>query len=609
MKFLVCLLVLSVASGLAAGPGDRASFGPLSPSAVPYERQYIWPEGKMPDVQAHQVAAKSDCVNAPGFRADDWRRPYLEWFAPAASNKTDLCVMTVSGGGFNSCCDAARLQPAIDRLVRAGITVANLTYRTPRPVGLPIYQSAWEDLQRAVRVVKSEAGTRGFSPDKVGATGISAGAKAVLLVATRSETRAYEPVDAIDEIPCNLLFALPQAPAYVLTDGATEANARQGDGPDVAIVPELTMDAKTCPMCFFQGGMDAYSPMGSTRLYRELRRKGIPAELHLFADRWHGFHGDMNRGEDGTAWDHWFDRALEFIRQMNYDGRLTEEVQLLSRFPDDRDRSGYEKMPIWPEGLMPDVQTNQCLPYLEWHFPKVRTTRSIQIVYSGGSYMGNSPDGFEVAPIRRYLNAKGMTVVTTKYRTPRPLGGLAKHTTAWQDLQRAIRVVRSQAEARGLDPKRIGIMGSSAGGHLTLMGATSSRHQSYRPIDALDRLPCSVRWAIAIYPAYALTDGLDRLKKGGGNGDDVRLAPEFSFDLDTCPILFIHGDADVWSAMNSVACWEQLRRMGIQGDLHTLATRKHCFLAKASPGTGGYTWMDRIWEFMNQKDFQGERVK
>ena len=78
---------------------------------------------------------------------------------------------------------------------------------------------------------------------------------------------------------------------------------------------------------------------------------------------------------------------------------------------------------------------------------------------------------------------------------PRPLGGLAKHTTAWQDLQRAVRVVRGQAAAKGLDPNRIGIMGSSAGGHLTLMGATSARHRSYWPIDAIDKQPCNVQWA------------------------------------------------------------------------------------------------------------------
>ena len=604
-KSVLLLLGAALVLSVAAIPADRPSFGPLSPSARPASRQYLWPEGKMPNAQPNQVAAKTGEVGAPGFRADDFRRPYIDWYEPNPSNKTDLCVITVSGGGFQSCCDSARLQPMIDRLVAAGITVADLTYRTPRPQGLPIYQSGWEDLQRAVRVVKNEAGKRGFSPEKVGASGISAGAKAVLLVATSSETRAYEPVDALDSIPCNLLFAIPQAPAYVLTDGATGRNTRMGDAPDVQLVPEFKFDAKTCPMCLFQGGTDVYSPNGSTQLYRQLRRMKIPAELHLFADRWHGFHGDLNRGEDGTAWDHWFDRALEFIRQMNYDGRLGKEVPLMERFPDDAARGQYEKQAVWPTGRMPDVQTNQCEPYLEWHCPKELKTKAIQIIYSGGGYGGNDPNGFEVAPARRYLNAKGMTVVTIKYRTPRP-AGLQKHVTAWQDLQRTIRIVRSQAAARGLDPNRIGIMGSSAGGHLTLMGVTSSRHECYAPIDDLDKISCTVQWAVGIYPAYALTDGGNAPNKQGGNEDDARLVPEFSFDLATCPMVFIHGDADGWAAMNSVKTWEQMRRMGIQSDLHTLATRQHCFQRAAAPGTGSYTWLDRIWEFLNHKGFNAE---
>ena len=578
-----------------------ASFGPLSPSAEPYEREYIWPEGKMPDVQAHQIAAKHDEARAPGFKADENRRPFIEWYAPNPTNRTDLCVLVVSGGGFYCCCDKYRLQPSVDRFVRAGVTVASLTYRTPRPKGLAIHQSGWEDAQRAVRVIRSQAAKRGFSPEKIGALGISAGSKLVVLLATSSLTPAYAPVDEIDALPCNLLFAVPEAPAYVLTDGATTENARDGDAPDVKLVPELKFDAKTCPMCLVQGSADFISPNGSTQLYRQLRRMKIPAELHLFADRSHDFQGDLNRGEDGAGYDHWFDRVLEFVRQMNYDGRLGAEVDLMSRFPDDGARAAYEKKPLWPEGKTPDAQTNQCTPYLEWHLPKELKTTAIQIVYSGGGYGGNDPDGFEVAPVRRYLNAKGMAVVTVKYRTPRPLGGLAKHTTAWQDLQRAIRLVRSEARSRGLDPDRIGIMGSSAGGHLTLMGVTSSRHGAYLPVDEVDKLPCNVQWAVAIYPAYALTDGIDRSNTTGGNADEARPVPEFSFDLSVCPTLFIHGDADYWAAMNSVKCWEQLRRMGVQCDLHTLATRSHCFQRTAAPGTGSYTWMDRIWEFMNHR--------
>jgi acetyl esterase/lipase len=131
----------------------------------------------------------------------------------------------------------------------------------------------------------------------------------------------------------------------------------------------------------------------------------------------------------------------------------------------------------------------------------------------------------------------GMAVVTLKYRTPRPKTDLSKHTTAWQDLQRTIRIVRNEAAKRGLDPDKIGIMGSSAGGHLTLMGVTSSLHSSYLPVDDIDKLPCNVQWGVGIYPAYALTDGAEQPNSGKGNDDSAILVPEFSFDLKTAPML------------------------------------------------------------------------
>lgn len=566
------------------------------------ERVALWPEGKIPDFQPQQVAATTQEVKAPGFEAAEHTMPHLDWYEPPAE-KNGGCMLLISGGSYQCCCDWARIDRVAKKFTELGFVCVSLTYRTPRPQGLPIYQSAWEDGQRAVRLVRNDAKQRGFDPEKIGALGFSAGAHLTVLLATSALTPAYEPVNELDQLPCHINWAVPAFTAYALTDGLTGPNTRDGDAIDVTLTDVFKFDAKTCPMALFQGGADIYSPNGSTQIYRQLRRMKIPAELHLFADRPHGFMGDPNKGEDGTAYDHWMDRVAEFFRQMNFDGRLGAEVDLMSRYPSDDARGAYSKEPIWPEGKMPDVQTNQCLPYIEWHMPKELKTKAIQIIYSGGSYNNNSPDGFEVAPARRYLNEKGMTVVTMKYRTPRPLGGLAKHTTAWQDLQRAIRIVRSEAAAKGLDPNRIGIMGSSAGGHLTIMGATSSKHRSYWPIDDLDQIPCNVQWAVAIYPAYALTDGGNRPNAQGGNEDDARLVPEFSFDLATCPMLFIHGNADGWAAMNSVKCWEQLRRMGIQSDLHTLVTRSHCFQRKAAPGTGSYTWMDRIWEFMNHKGF------
>lgn len=565
------------------------------------ERMALWPEGKIPNFQAQQITATNKEAKAPGFKAAENTMPHLNWCEPPAE-KNGACMLLISGGGYQGCVDGETINLAAKKLTDLGYVCVNLTYRTPRPQNLPIYQSAWEDGQRAVRLVRSEAKNRGYDPEKIGAIGFSAGSHLTVLLASSALTPAYQPIDELDQQPCHINWAVPVYTAYALSDGLTGPNTRDGDAVDVKLSDVFKFDAKTCPMALFHGGTDAYSPNGSTQIYRQLRRMKIPAELHLFADRPHGFMGDSEKGENGTAYDHWFDRVAEFLHQMNYDGHLGEEVDLMKRYPNDDARGDYSKAPIWPEGKMPDAQAKQVQPYLEWHMPKELKTKAIQIIFSGGAYGGNNPDGFEVAPARRYLNEKGMTVVTMKYRTPRPQG-LAKHTTAWQDLQRTIRIVRSEAKAKGLDPDRIGIMGSSAGGHLTLMGSTSSKSRSYAAIDDIDKIPCPVQWAIAIYPAYSLTDGIEKANAKGGNEDDSRLAPEFSFDLTTCPFLFIHGDADGWAAMNSVKCWEQLRRMGIQSDLHTLATRNHCFQRTAAPGTGSYTWMERIWEFMNHKGF------
>ena len=547
------------------------------------ERVPLWPKGKMPDTQSHQIAAMTNESEVQGFKPDKHRIPYLEWFEKP-ENPNGACMILISGGSYEVCCDVGLIEMWHKELTKLGVQCVNLVYRTPRPVGLPIYQTAWEDGQRAVRMVRREAAKRGFDPEKIGVISMSAGSHLALLLATSSQTPAYAPIDQVDDIPCHINWAVVNAPAYATTDGESGTQAtREGYGPDVQLSKVFRFDEKTCPMSLHHGERDPYTPTGSTLVYRQLRRMGIPAELHLYPDKGHGAFG--------------FERGVEFMTQMGFLGPLQPGVNISDRYMEDKDRSEYIKEDIWPEGKMPDVQENQGTPYIEWHFPKERKTGAIQIIYSGGSYEGNGPESFEVTPARRYLNSKGITVVTMRYRTPRP-EKLAKHTSAWQDLQRAVRVVRSKAVEYGLDPGRIGIMGSSAGGHLTLMGVTSSRHRSYWPIDSIDKLPCNVQWGIGIYPAYALTDGLEEENTGGGNEDSAVLAPEFSFDLDTAPMLMVHGDADGWAAMNSVKVWEKLRAMGISAELHTLALRPHCFMLGAAPGTGSYTYLERITDFL-----------
>lgn len=556
---------------------------------VAQEREAVWPEGRMPDAQPHQIAAMTDEAGNPGFDANQHRTAYLEWFeAPAQPNGG--CMILISGGGYYNCCDVGLIKQWRERFTELGFQCVNFVYRTPRPVGLPIYQTAWEDGQRAVRMVRSEAAKRGFDPEKIGTISMSAGSHLALLLATSSQTPAYDRTDAIDDIPCHINWAIVNAPAYVTTDGENGDPAqRQGIGPDVKISDCFKFDEKTCPMSLHHGGRDPYTPSGSTLIYKELHKRGIPAELHLYPNKGHGAFG--------------LERGIEFINQMEFVKPLEEPVPIMERYASDEDRVDAISEDIWPEGKMPNDGLKQKHPYITWHIPQNRRTDAVQIIWSGGAYLGNSPDGFEVDPARRYLNERGMTVVTLQYRTPRPEPetNLAKHTPAWQDIQRAIRVVRSEARSHGCDPNQIGVMGSSAGGHLCLMGVTSSGQRSYRPIDDIDKLPCNVQWGIGVYPAYVLSDGFEGFNASHGDGDDLYMAPEFNFDMETAPMLFLHGDADVVSPIGSVRVWEKMRSMGVQSELHTYATRNHCFQKTASPGTGSYTWLDRIGEFLDER--------
>ena len=254
------------------------------------------------------------------------------------------------------------------------------------------------------------------------------------------------------------------------------------------------------------------------------------------------------------------------------------------------------KVPLWPEGKMPSVQENQPeKPYLIWHAPEKRTSDAILISVSGGSYMGCGVEGFEVAPIRDYFLARGVTVVTMKYRTPRPKN-LPKHVTAWQDAQRTVRIVRSEAAKRGLDPDNIGFTGCSAGGHLTLMVATSSQTPAYEPIDDIDKLPCHVNWAVPVYPAYGLVPNAEKGEVKACDDLSAPLVPEFKFDAKTPPMCLVHGDADGWSPMVSV------RTMGIPAELHVMALEPHCFMNEPTPGTPADTWKGRVWEWAVKMD-------
>ena len=261
--------------------------------------------------------------------------------------------------------------------------------------------------------------------------------------------------------------------------------------------------------------------------------------------------------------------------------------------------SGYTKrqagdIDIWPAEQIPDLQKNQCKPWIRWYLPKEKKSDACLIVCPGGAYngWGHVCEGEEICA---WANSVGMTAVLFRYRTPRPIT-LKKHVTAWQDAQRTIRIVRNEAKRKGFDPEKIGFIGFSAGGHLTLMSALSSQTPAYKPIDEIDKLPCHLNWAVPVYPAYVLSDGVDGPNKGKGNDLNLTINPEFKFDLKTPPMIFFHGDNDVYSAMGTLRVYNRLRKLNISGEVHILADRGHCFHFYPRPKAGTFSakWLDTL---------------
>ena len=270
--------------GMETHENARAAsgIGPAGP------KTFLWPDGRIPDFQPHQIAATTEEVAAPGFDPDLNRMPYLQWYAPPRPVFGDKapCAVVISGGGYDCCCDGPAFEPLVRVLLDAGVHCVNFVYRTPRPHGVPIWKTAWEDGQRAVRLVRAMAAGRGFDPDNIGAMACSAGSHLSLLLAMRSLTAAYPSLDEADALPARLSWLIAMCPAYVLDDGLLGRNDRKGEG--AALDPLFTPDSATCPVCFLHGSADPYTPLGSTALWRVLEEKAAGAELHLDAGRGHG---------------------------------------------------------------------------------------------------------------------------------------------------------------------------------------------------------------------------------------------------------------------------------------------------------------------------------
>ncbi len=223
---------------------------------------------------------------------------------------------------------------------------------------------------------------------------------------------------------------------------------------------------------------------------------------------------------------------------------------------------------VGPTRLITNV-TNPTLTI--YPAPREKNTGTAMLICPGGGYWDLywELEGEEVAS---WLNSIGMTGIILKYRCPRRPGDVKGEPPLGPqlDAQRAMRLVRSRAEEWGIDPRRIGMVGFSAGGHLALATATGFAKPLYPPIDAIDQVSARPDFAVLCYSGYLKAKGKDEI------------APGIQIPADTPPIFLAHASDDKESyggsnAENSAFMYIALKRAGIPTELHVYATGDHDF--------------------------------
>ena len=183
------------------------------------------------------------------------------------------------------------------------------------------------------------------------------------------------------------------------------------------------------------------------------------------------------------------------------------------------------------------------------------------IVCPGGGYRWLAIDieGYEVAA---WLNKQGYTAFVLQYRVP------DKQEGALQDIQRAIRVIRKQADKWSINPDKLGVLGFSAGGSLCARVSTEYDKKTYSRIDKSDSLSCKPDFSLLIYPAY-----LDK-------GSNRSLTPELKVNKNTPP-MFIFATSDDLYSNSALVMTTALRDANVPVELHMLPSGGHGYGLRA----------------------------
>ena len=256
---------------------------------------------------------------------------------------------------------------------------------------------------------------------------------------------------------------------------------------------------------------------------------------------------------------------------------------------------GLKQIPIWPAAA-PDPQpvtepeevksvTDHLVAGKPWtqvgmvtkptitvFSPKENNTGAAVLVFPGGGYWILAID-LEGTEVCEWLASKGITGILLKYRVPgekrNPRSGCYPNSpVALEDAQRAMGFVRHHAAEWNIDPHKIGVMGFSAGGHLSAAISTHFEKRLYPAVDEADKESCRPDFAVPIYPGHML----EKTKK------EFDLNPAVPVTSKTPPTLLVQAEDDpVDPIENSLVYYIALKKAGVPVEMHIYAQGGHAF--------------------------------
>ena len=227
--------------------------------------------------------------------------------------------------------------------------------------------------------------------------------------------------------------------------------------------------------------------------------------------------------------------------------------------------------------------TNVGAPSLTVYAPAVgKNSGAAALVFPGGSYLRLSYTT-EGTDICEWLNSVGMTCVLVKYRVPED-GHYPANVEDLEDAQQAMRITRAHATEWGIDPKRVGVIGFSAGAHLAVALSTHPEFQGKNvAASSVDARP---DFQMVIYPGWLTNPA------GGGTVDPV-LAPTVSMP----PTFLVQAENDYTAHVENVLVYfEALKNAKVPAELHVYTLGGHGFgMGQKELPISGWTGLAETW--------------